>query len=135
RRPRTIVLSSHLIDEISDLVERVLLIDDGRLLVDESTDDLRGRAVTLTGHADQVDRFAAGRTLLHRQAMGSVASATVYGALSDAEQAEATAAGLERSPVPLQQLIVHLTKKTRGEHAHSPAQSPTHPTASSEVRS
>ncbi|GAA4513358.1 ABC transporter ATP-binding protein [Brevibacterium yomogidense] len=131
--PRTIVLSSHLIDEISDLVERVLLIDDGRLLIDESTDDLRGRAVTLTGNADQVDRFAEGRTLLHRQAMGSVASATVYGALTDAEQAEATAVGLERSSVPLQQLVVHLTKKTRSGHSHSHALA--HPTPSSEVHS
>lgn len=117
--PRTIVLSSHLIDEISDLVERVLIIDDGRLLIDQTTDDLRGQAVTLTGNAEQVDRFAAGRELLHRQAMGSVASATVYGSLTDAELAEATAAGLERSSVPLQQLVVHLTKKTRNGHAHA----------------
>lgn len=133
--PRTIVLSSHLIDEIADLVERVLLIDDGRLLIDESTDDLRGLAVTLTGNAAQVDRFAEGRTLLHRQAMGSVASATVYGALTAAEHAEATAAGLEKSPVPLQQLVVHLTKKTRGGRDHSPAAPHSRPTAPSEVRS
>ena len=111
--PRTIVLSSHLIDEISDLIERVLLIDDGRLLVDESTDDLRGQAVTLTGNADQVDRFAAGRELLHRQTLGRVASATVFGTLSDDELTAAREAGLERSPVPLQQLVVHLTQKTR----------------------
>ena len=60
-----------------------------------------------------MDRFAAGRELLHRQTLGNVASATVFGTLSDAEATAAREAGLERSPVPLQQLVVHLTQKTR----------------------
>lgn len=32
--PRTVVLSTHLIDEVADLLEHVLLIDKGRLVVD-----------------------------------------------------------------------------------------------------
>lgn len=111
--PRTIVLSSHLIDEIADLIERVLIIDDGHLLVDATTDDLRGQAVTLTGSADQVNRFVVGREVLHRQSLGNVSSATVFGTLSDAELTDVREAGLERTPVPLQQLVVHLTQKNR----------------------
>ena len=37
--PRTVVLSTHLIDEVGDLIEHVLLIDRGRLLLDEDADD------------------------------------------------------------------------------------------------
>ena len=33
--PRTVVLSTHLIDEVSDLIEHVVLIDKGRILLDE----------------------------------------------------------------------------------------------------
>ena len=109
--PRTIILSSHLIDEISDLIENVLLIDDGRLLLHESTDALRGRAVTLTGDANAVSHVIGTREVLHRESLGRVASVTVMGTLTAAEADEAHRLGLEHSPVPLQQLIVRLSQR------------------------
>jgi ABC-2 type transport system ATP-binding protein len=109
--PRTVVLSSHLIDEIADLIERVIVIDDGRILVDRSTEELRGEAVTLTGAAEEVERIAGEREVLHRESLGRVAATTVRGTLTDAETAEARAAGVELSPVPLQQLVVRLSRQ------------------------
>lgn len=109
--PRTIILSSHLIDEISDLIEDVLLIDDGRLLLHESTDALRGRAVTLTGDAEAVSHVIGAREVLHRESLGRVTSVTVMGTLTASEADEAHRLGLEHSPVPLQQLIVRLSQR------------------------
>jgi ABC-2 type transport system ATP-binding protein len=109
--PRTIILSSHLIDEISDLIEDVLLIDDGRFLLHESTDALRGRAVTLTGDAEAVIRVIGTREVLHRESLGRVTSVTVMGTLTASEADEAHRLGLEHSPVPLQQLIVRLSQR------------------------
>ena len=109
--PRTIILSSHLIDEIADLIENVLLIDDGRLLLHESTDALRGRAVTLTGDAETVSHVIGTREILHRESLGRVASVTVMGTLTESEADEAHRLGLEHSPVPLQQLIVRLSQR------------------------
>jgi ABC-2 type transport system ATP-binding protein len=43
--PRTVVLSTHLIDEVSDLIEHVILIDKGRIVLDEDTDAPREGAV------------------------------------------------------------------------------------------
>ncbi len=42
--PRTVILSTHLIDEVSNLLEHVLVIDNGRIIIDESADALRGTA-------------------------------------------------------------------------------------------
>jgi ABC-2 type transport system ATP-binding protein len=109
--PRTIILSSHLIDEISDLIEDVLLIDDGRFLLHESTDALRGRAVTLTGDAEAVIRVIGTREVLNRESLGRVTSVTVMGTLTASEADEAHRLGLEHSPVPLQQLIVRLSQR------------------------
>ena len=81
--PRTVVLSSHLIDEVSHLIERVLVIDEGRILMDESTDDVRDRAANIVGDAAAVNAFAAGREVIHRESLGRVASVTVLGALTD----------------------------------------------------
>ncbi len=108
--PRTIVISSHLIDEIADLIERVLVVDDRKIIIDESADDLRGRAVTIVGPADRVDEFIAGREELHRETLGPVASVTVLGALTGDDEHRLTAAGLTTAPVSLQELIVRLTE-------------------------
>lgn len=109
--PRTIILSSHLIDEVSNLIERVIVIDNGRILLDEETDAVRDRAVTVVGDADKVDAWSTGREVLHREALGRVASITVLGSLSADERAEIAASGMDLAPVSLQQLIVRLTQK------------------------
>ncbi len=116
--PRTVVLSTHLIDEVSNLLEHVLVIDEGRLLIDESAEDLRGSATTLVGAASVVDGFVAGRDVIHREGLGGLASVTV-GRLTDAERAEARAAGLELAPVSLQQLVVRLTSSSDKEYLAS----------------
>lgn len=108
--PRTIVLSSHLIDEIADLIERVLVVDDGALVLDEDADDLRGRAVTVVGNAKAVDEFVAGREELHRESLGPVASSTVLGTIDDADARLLDRLRLTTSPVSLQELIVRFTQ-------------------------
>ena len=110
--PRTVILSSHLIDEVSNLIERVLVIDRGRIVMDEETDAVRNRAANIVGDASAVDAFVAGRQVIHRENLGNVASVTVLGALTLADRERLAAAGLEVAPVSLQQLIVRTTQHT-----------------------
>ena len=111
--PRTIVLSTHLIDEVSDLIEHVLVIDRGRLLFDEEADTLRSRAFVVAGPTHAVDEFTAGRTVLHHEALGSRARTTVQTELSEADRTSALGAGLDLEPVSLQQLLVRTTTAPR----------------------
>ena len=111
--PRTIMLSTHLIDEVSNLLEHVLVIDEGRILMDQDAEQLRGSASTVVGKKTDVDAFVAGRDIISRDGIGGLASVTVAG-LGEAERAAARAAGLELSPVSLQQLIVQRTTSTTG---------------------
>lgn len=106
--PRTVVLSTHLIDEVANLLEHVLVIDDGRLIVDSGADELRGAATEVSGTRTAVDAFVAGRTVIHRSAVGALATATVS-ELDEAGRSAAAAAGLELGTVSLQTLIVRLT--------------------------
>ena len=109
--PRTILLSTHHIDEAADLLERVIVIDSGRILMNEYADDLRGAATTLAGRASDIDSFAAGREVIDRSQLGGLATITVLG-LTSADKTEARASGLESTPVSLQQLIVRRTGAT-----------------------
>ncbi|HEY5320273.1 MAG TPA: ABC transporter ATP-binding protein [Galbitalea sp.] len=116
--PRTVILSTHLIDEVSKLLEHVILIDEGRIIVDEEADELRGSETTVSGTSAAVDAFIAGREVLSRTGLGGLASVTV-GRLDAAGRAAAAAAGLELSTVSLQQLIVRKTNVSEKEFEQS----------------
>ena len=58
--PRTILLSTHLIDEAAGLLERVVVIDRGRIVLTADADDLRGVATAVSGPVLAVDEFTAG---------------------------------------------------------------------------
>ena len=119
QHPRTVIVSTHLIDEVSRLLEHILLIDQGKLIIDEEAEALRGRAFAVVGPAAKVDAFTADKDIIDRAPLGGLVSATLMstGDLQDRKQAEAL--GLELAPVSLQQLIVHLTK---GQYARKAAQ-------------
>jgi ABC-2 type transport system ATP-binding protein len=110
--PRTVILSSHLIDEVSNLIERVLVIDRGRIIMDEETDAVRDRAANIVGDTAAVEAFIAGREVIHRESLGRVSSVTVVGALTPADREHLAAGGLDVAPVSLQQLIVRTTQRT-----------------------
>ncbi|SUE13621.1 ABC transporter ATP-binding protein [Rhodococcus gordoniae] len=105
-RPRTVVLSTHLIDEVADLLEHVLVLDRGHLVVDEDTDTLRTRAAQATGPADEVARIVGDSTVLHTEGLGGVARTTFL--RSDPDELPRTSGPVDVQPISLQDLVVHL---------------------------
>jgi ABC-2 type transport system ATP-binding protein len=105
--PRTILLSTHLIDEAADLLERVLMIDHGRVVLDAPADDIRGVATTVTGPAADVEAFVAGRPTWERRKLASHASVIVAATLDDRDWARARELHLNLEPLSLQQVMVH----------------------------
>ncbi|GAA1116319.1 ATP-binding cassette domain-containing protein [Nesterenkonia jeotgali] len=114
--PRTVVISSHLIDEIAHLIETVVLIDQGQILLQEPVEQLRDRAVTLVGRADAVAEIAGAREVLHHEAMGRIVRTTVLGALDETQRRALQERDVDVAPVSLQQLIVRLTAREHSIH-------------------
>ena len=104
--PRTILLSTHLIDEVANLLEHVVVIKAGRIVVDAPSEELRGRAMTVSGSARAVEEFTRHREVFTRQGIGSLASATVGGPIDDLAQARAREMNLQIEPVSLQEFVV-----------------------------
>ena len=118
-QPRTVILSTHLIEEVARLFEEVVIIDRGRLVLHEETDAVRARGVAITGPAATVGGLVntavnRGATVLATQTLGPTTSVTLFGQL-DHDLADAGRAdGLELGPVGLQDLFVHLTATAPG---------------------
>src|SRR5699024_10103135 len=70
--PRTVILSTHHIDEVSDLLEHVVLLDQGRVEISAETDELRSAAIEVSGRLEEVRSFIADADLLHLQELGAL---------------------------------------------------------------
>ena len=105
--PRCIVLSTHLIDEAAELLDRILVIDHGRLVLDALADDLRGSGTVVTGPTGHVERFIADRATLSRRTMGAHTTAVMVGRLDERDRELAGHLRLHLDRVTLQQLAVY----------------------------
>ena len=105
--PRTVLLSTHLIDEIADLLERVVIIDRGRIVLDAAADDVRGSATTVSGPTAAVEEFVAGRPTWERREIASQETVVVAEALHESDRLRARELHLSLAPVSLQQLVIH----------------------------
>src|ERR1017187_95597 len=109
--PRTVLLSTHMIDEAAGLLERVVVIDVGKLVLEAAADDVRGSATSVSGPAIAGAKFAAGRTGWDRRRMGGHETVVVAGAMDDTDRARARALRLHLEPLTLQQAVIHAARK------------------------
>jgi ABC-2 type transport system ATP-binding protein len=112
--PRTILLSTHHIDEVAAILEDVVIIDHGRLLMQSSVEDLRAAGVELTGPAEAVDVMTAGLRTLSERRLGRTKSVVVFEPFDTDRVRRATDAGIDVGPIPLQDLFVHITGEETG---------------------
>ena len=76
--PRVVIVSTHLIDEIAKVTERLLIIDGGKIVVEAGIDDIDERAYTLSGPREQVLPLLEGLNCIGRTEAGSVMAAHIY---------------------------------------------------------
>lgn len=122
--PRTILMSTHLIDEAANLLEHVVVLQDGRKVLDSSVEEATRAAFTLSGTATAVDTAVGGRQILRSQALGGLRSVTIAGNPDERLRTEAKAAGLEVGPVTLQELVAAFGLLESGESSLAAASFP-----------
>lgn len=103
--PRTVILSTHLIDEVADLLENVVLIEDGQVTVNADIDQARDSAFVLRGLEPVVRELVAGRRILREHSLGNILSVTVDGVATAEDQRQAERANVSLEPVTLQELV------------------------------
>ncbi|MFC4321926.1 ABC transporter ATP-binding protein [Litchfieldia salsa] len=111
--PRTFVLSTHLIDEVSNLFEEVILMRSGELLLHEQTEEMVENSMIVSGNREKVDSFISGKNVLHESTLVGSKTVILYGEKMDLR--EAKNAGIEAERCNIQQLMVHLTEEQGGK--------------------
>ena len=81
--PRLIIVSTHLIDEIAKVTERLIIIDHGCILMEAGIDDIDERAYTLSGPVKTVEPLLDGLNCIGWTKTDSVMAAHIYDARID----------------------------------------------------
>jgi ABC-2 type transport system ATP-binding protein len=103
--PRTIVLSTHLIDESASLFDRVVILNRGRVVFDDEIDQARDRAFTLSGATNAVASVLADHPVLESHSVGTLTSVIAAGAIDDALRRRAAEHGVQLAHPSLQELV------------------------------
>jgi len=77
--PRVMIVSTHLIDEIAKITERLIIIDNGKILVEAEINDIDEKAYTLSGPSSVVLPLLDGMNCIGKMTAGSVMAAHIYG--------------------------------------------------------
>lgn len=110
--PRSILISSHHLNEIEDLLEDILLIDDGNLVLHTSIDDMREYAIAITGNYSQLGAWINGKEIFHKEKVGINEMYVIM--KNDVPTEEIERYGFHISSVSPNDLAVYMTNKTRG---------------------
>jgi ABC-2 type transport system ATP-binding protein len=108
---RTFVISTHIIEEAADVMEEVIMLDKGKILLKENTQELIDRARYVTGLAGEVDAAVDGMECHHTESMGRSKGVTVL--LQEGQQIDRQY-DVTVQPLSLQKIFVALC----GEEVH-----------------
>ncbi|WP_332628692.1 ABC transporter ATP-binding protein [Halalkalibacter flavus] len=113
--PRTILLSSHHLHEVEDLLEDVFIIKEGKTLLHVPLTDFKEMAIGLSGDLSIVNPLISDKEVYHLEENGIKRTyVVVENNFTEAELHEAKVKGVDVSPVSSSDLYVFLTNKTKG---------------------
>lgn len=109
--PRLVVISTHHLPDLERIVDRVLVLDRGRVVHDIDAGDLEGRFYRVTGSEARVDRLVTGvpgLTVLERKDMAGASRVVIdLGSVRNADPDALT--DIVAEPVDLEEAVVQLT--------------------------
>lgn len=99
------IISTHIIEEAQNLIDRVLVLHEGRIILSDDTESLLGRYAAVSGKCDLVDSFTADKKVICTENMGVFKKAVF-----EAESFSGDVPGeLSLDTVDFQQLFYYLT--------------------------
>ena len=109
---RTLIIATHLIEEVSNIIEEVVLIDKGKILVQETVEELLEKGYSVSGAAQEVDHYCVGRNVIGYDELGRLKVAYILGEKTVLPQES----NLQITAMNLQKLFVKMTEKGGGEN-------------------
>lgn len=111
QNPKTIILSTHIIEEVSSLLENVIILNDKKIVSIDEAEELIDKVYTVSGLSENVDKYIEAKKIVNIETLTNFKSATILGEINSIDKVIAESLGLEFSKVELQKLFIYLTNK------------------------
>lgn len=102
RHPRIIVVSTHIIEEIARTIQKLIIIDKGRICFFDTLQSVEAKAFSVSGLQKNVEAAVGDRNVIGRDTVGGLATAYIFD--NPPEQAE----GLDVRPLSLQDFFIQM---------------------------
>ncbi|KRL00473.1 ABC transporter ATP-binding protein [Liquorilactobacillus capillatus] len=103
---KTFVISTHLIEEITNSLEHIFIIKNGQIIIDGDVEDVLNKAYLVSGPAKEVAQYTAGLNVIGQEKLGNIQGDYVFGKL-DSERVLPDTVTVEKPN--LQKLFINLT--------------------------
>lgn len=106
-KERTIILATHLIEEVASLIEEVVLINDGKILLKDSVEHLMDSGYCISGLSSDVEAYSKNKNVIGCDELGGLKLVYILGEKEELPPGSR----LQISNLNLQKLFIKLTEK------------------------
>ncbi|KMJ59407.1 ABC transporter [Bacillus sp. LL01] len=114
-KPRTIIISSHHLEEMEDLLEDILLLKDGEKLLHMPVSDIKEYAIGVQGKTSVLTEWLEDKEVFYRKPIGTeVTYAVIENRFTEKIKQDARKLGFNLSSVSSNDVCIYLTSKGSG---------------------
>lgn len=106
---RTFLISTHLIEEIADIIEEAIILKNGKLLLHSPVEEILTSGYCVAGKSENVDNYSKGKRIINEELVGNFKTTTIFETKNTSDLELAKELDVEIVPMALQKLFVHLT--------------------------
>lgn len=111
KKNRTVFISTHIIDEVERIIEDVIILDNGKFIVNEDIYSFNEKSYEISGNKDLVDKFVVNKNILDQKTIMDNKIVSVYDNLSQDEILNLKSNDIEIKKLGLQDIYVMITNK------------------------
>ncbi|CDI49816.1 ABC transporter ATP-binding protein [Clostridium tetani 12124569] len=111
KNPRTIIFSTHYLDEVSRLFENLIIMDRGRVLINEEMDSLREKSFYIKGDRDTIEEIENNLNVINSEVYGKNKILWVFQEIPNLLREKIINKDLSIEPLGVQKLFVGLSFK------------------------
>jgi len=107
--PKTVIIATHLIDEVAEILEQVIILKNGEVILNQPADSVLELAYSVSGDGVSVDKYTEGKNIIREETIGKFKVSTIYQKRNGNDKAQIEELGLEITPARLQEVFINLT--------------------------
>ncbi|MCT4545143.1 MAG: ABC transporter ATP-binding protein [Vallitalea sp.] len=112
--PRTIIISTHLMNELQNMFEKVIFIHKGKLMLYKNMEEVQDTSYILQGNEEDIRDVIENKKVIHTEKIGRLISAYVMDRIEDYEIENIKKKDITISGMDLQTLFINLTLGENG---------------------